>query len=755
MTSTGQGAKGILGEILRAQACGKTGCPCQTNGSKQTHCPAHDDRNPSLSVDEKNGRILVHCHVGCEGNTVIDVLKERNLWPSAVVKAAKKVQVAQYDYKNLSGTLVFQVVRFEDKTFIQRQPDGRGGWQWNLGGVTRFPYYADKLAVADPEAMVYIPEGEKDVDRLWELGRVATCNPGGAGKWRKSYSENYLKGRHVVILPDNDGPGRDHAEKVAKLTHPFAASVKVIELPGLPEKGDVSDWLDAGNAVDELTALVEAALQWSPKKINETQIPDPTTDAYRTTDVGNGRRLAYTHGADVRYISNWNSWIWWNGIRWERDHTEALPRLAKSVIDRLFDEAAAIQHEAAQARREGKNTEADRLSDLADSLWSHAKRSEGSARIAAMLEMSKSEPGIAITPDQLDARPWDLNCLNGTIDLTCGTLRPHRREDLHTKVVPVAFVQDATLELWDTFLLDVIPDPGTRAYAQRCIGATVAGVARDDLLLVIHGEGGTGKSTFLNSIQATLGDYAASADLASFTTRRDAGAPQPDLARLQGRRMVAISEPGTGNTFSLLKKATGGDPITTRSHHQETFEFVPQFTIWVITNKRPQVPHDDTGIWRRIREIPFTNKFKIVDTSIRTTLTNPSISGEAILAWMVQGRLEWQRDGIGNLPQQVVEATAAYREEMDPLVDWIEDNIESDSVHWVPFKESWANYQGWAKENGIRRQLGLKTFAQRLGEKYTPSKGTGGVRGNTGLALKGGDSGISQLPLTPDNVVDN
>ena len=164
----------------------------------------------------------------------------------------------------------------------------------------------------------------------------------------------------------------------------------------------------------------------------------------------------------------------------------------------------------------------------------------------------------------------------------------------------------------------------------------------DDVLLVCHGPGGAGKGTFLNAVQHALGDYSAAADLATFTTGRDAHGPQPDMARLKGVRMVAISEVNTGDSVTLLKRATGGDPITTRNHHERTFQFVPQFTLWVICNERPRVPDNDSGIWRRMREIPFVVKFPEPDTTIRPTLTDPEVAGSAVLAWAVQGCLDWQ-----------------------------------------------------------------------------------------------------------------
>jgi hypothetical protein len=123
--------------------------------------------------------------------------------------------VATYDYRDEGGTLRFQVVRLRDpKSFRQRRPDGRGGWIWNLEGVAPLLYRLPELLAADPTEWVFIVEGEKDVDTLWALGLVATTNPGGAGKWRPEFNR-WLVGRRVVLLPDNDAPGKNHMEMIA------------------------------------------------------------------------------------------------------------------------------------------------------------------------------------------------------------------------------------------------------------------------------------------------------------------------------------------------------------------------------------------------------------------------------------------------------------------------------------------------------------------------------------------------------------
>jgi len=190
--------------------------------------------------------------------------------PEAVTR---KELVAEYDYRDQVGTLIYQVHRYryiatKKKTFLVRRRDDRGNWQWGRGDAKRFLYRLPELLAADPTAPVYIAEGEADVDRLAGLGLVATCNDGGAGKFTEAHAE-VLKGRVCVVLQDNDAPGLRHAQQVADLLHPVAKSVKVVPFPELDEHGDVSDWLDAGHNVGDLETLVSSTPAWSPEATSE------------------------------------------------------------------------------------------------------------------------------------------------------------------------------------------------------------------------------------------------------------------------------------------------------------------------------------------------------------------------------------------------------------------------------------------------------------------------------------------------------
>lgn len=190
-----------------------------------------------------------------------------------------------YRYRDADGQVVHETVRYKDKSFRQRRPAEGGGHAWDLKGIEPILYNLPAILAADPEAAVWICEGEKDADRLIELGALATTSPMGAGKWKDAYAET-LKGRHCYVLADNDVPGRAHALAVARSLHGKAASVRVMELPGLPEKGDVSDWLDAGGEVPGLWELAEEAAVWTP----EAAPPEPAS-----ASNGNGKANGNGH----------------------------------------------------------------------------------------------------------------------------------------------------------------------------------------------------------------------------------------------------------------------------------------------------------------------------------------------------------------------------------------------------------------------------------------------------------------------------
>jgi len=225
-------------------------------------CPFHPDgqgeppHRPNLRVSAR-GYV---CHACRAKGSLANLAEQLNADTRSLGSGTESV----YDYLDEDGDLLFQVCRLPGKRFYQRRPDGNGAWVPNLDGVRRTLYRLPDL-LANPEATVYVVEGEKDADRLVRGNLVATTNPGGAGKWREAYAQP-LQGRDVVILPDNDEPGRRHGLQVARSLQDVARTVKIVELSDLPVKGDISDWLCAGNTISQLVELAGCTTPWQPSR---------------------------------------------------------------------------------------------------------------------------------------------------------------------------------------------------------------------------------------------------------------------------------------------------------------------------------------------------------------------------------------------------------------------------------------------------------------------------------------------------------
>lgn len=212
-------------------------------------CPAHEDSNPSLSIREDGGKILLRCHAGCAQRDVIEALKARGLWETTSEKAWARRLVATYDYTDAAGELLFQVLRFDPKDFRQRRPDGHGGWIWKKGQQVLY-----HLREVMESPIVFVVEGERDVETLRSWGFVATTNAGGAkAPWLPQFTEA-LRGREVILIPDNDEPGRRRVLAIARALLGTAARIVVLELEGAK---DISDWFAAGHTETELIGHVE------------------------------------------------------------------------------------------------------------------------------------------------------------------------------------------------------------------------------------------------------------------------------------------------------------------------------------------------------------------------------------------------------------------------------------------------------------------------------------------------------------------
>lgn len=442
-------------------------------------------------------------------------------------------------------------------------------------------------------------------------------------------------------------------------------------------------------------------------------------EGFALTDYGNGERLAARHGPDLRYVFAWSRWLVWDGVRFAPDDQGEAWRRAKDTARAIYAEAAAAEG-------------ADERKRIAT--W--AKTSESEVRLRAMLELAKSEPGIPVRHDALDAAPWLLAVQNGVVDLRTGKLRAASRADLLTKLAPVAFDPSAKAPTWGAFLERIIPDQAVRDWLQRAVGYSLTGETREHALFLLHGTGANGKSTFMETLLALLGDYALKTPAETLLARRDTGVPN-DVARMRGARLVAACETEDGRRLAevRVKELTGGDTVSARFMRAEWFDFRPVAKLWLSTNHRPSVRGTDEGIWRRLRLVPFA---VVIPEAERDRTLPERLRAElpGVLAWALEGCRAWLRDGLQE-PEAVREATSAYRDAEDVLAAFLEERCALNEGCWTASKQLYDAYRDWCEATG-EKSVTQKRLGDSLRERGFESsrEGHARTRGWSGIGLK-------------------
>jgi putative DNA primase/helicase len=386
--------------------------------------------------------------------------------------------------------------------------------------------------------------------------------------------------------------------------------------------------------------------------------------------------------------------------------------------------------------------------DKRRSFGQHITRSESHSRIMDMIGLAKSEPEIPVRPQQLDADPWVLNLANGTLDLRTGQLREHRREDLITKLAPVAYDPAAPCPRWEAFLSRIFAgDAELIRFVQKAVGYSLTGSTQEQCFFILYGAGANGKSTLIQTISALLKDYAKQTPTETLLVQRRDGV-RNDLARLQGARFVYASEAEGGRKLAeaLIKQLTGGDTITARYLYQEHFEFLPAFKIWLAVNHKPGVQGTDHAIWRRMRLLPFTITIPEAEQDKRLT---EKLQAElpGILRWAVEGCLLWQQEGL-EPPLAVKRATGDYRAEMDVIAAFLQDCCVVGPERRVLAGDLYAEYTSWCRQMG-ETPVSQKALASALRERGCTPGRQSSERFWCGIGLQGRTESLRMPDAVP------
>ena len=441
------------------------------------------------------------------------------------------------------------------------------------------------------------------------------------------------------------------------------------------------------------------------------------------TELGNAKRLVQEHGKDIRFVAEWKDWVFWDGQRWKRDTNGAVPRKARSTIEKIR-QAAACQKDL-QAK--------ERLERFAD-------RSETARSLSAMVKLAQAEEGVTISAECLDRDSWLFNVENGTVDLRTGSLGPHQREDLISHLAPIRYEATAKSVAFEAFMDQIFgSNPELVDFVQKAIGYSLTGLSTEQCLFLLYGTGANGKSTLMQVFRTLFGSYGKQSDFSTFTQTSQYRV-RDDIARLRGARLILASEADSSTRLSesTVKQMTGGDAITARELYGKAFEFIPQSSIWLAANSKPSIRGGDHAIWRRIRLIPFHVTFSAEEQD-RNLCTKLLEDGSGILNWMVQGCLAWQKDSHLDSPAEVIEATQEYRQEMDLLAGWMEECCTVGLNRKVWIKDVNRSYETWCEANR-EQPVKKKNFTQMLLER-------GFLKDRS---IKGGRTGWKGFDLKPD-----
>jgi putative DNA primase/helicase len=531
---------------------------------------------------------------------------------------------------------------------------------------------------------------------------------------------------------------------------------------------------ESGDFDDDVPLPVDQLPQDLPSEIIVRCAVEPQND------TGNGKRLLNWFGDDLLHVRE-VGWHAWRETHWRReggqeiatrcaqntaarialeaDFISATPRekqmieagenaaLDLDALEKVKEPSDAQKAEIASLERIVRNGEfaAEQVEKRQIARRKYAVSSGNAGKIRGMIDQAL--PHRSVPPADLDADKLAFNVINGTVQFICERkpdpdgsqasgftkevwsvmLRPHNRADNITKVAPVTYDLEAKCPNFDAAINRFQPIEAVRKFLQRYHGYAMTGLTGEQCLVFNYGTGSNWKSTFLEIVSRIMGDYSTTLNFESLAgdNQKSGSQATPDIARLPGARLVRASEPERNVHFkeALIKSLTGGEPMLVRHNFKDFFEFRPDFKLVLSGNHKPEIGGVDHGIWRRIRFVPWP--VTIADHEKRAmddVMAELWAEASGILNWLIAGTLDYLNGGL-NTPQEVIDATAEYREEMDPVGNFIADCVvavpagdDGKPASVVYARKMFKAFQAWAHNNAVRPWK-EKSFATAMSQK--------------------------------------
>ncbi len=693
----------------------------KTPNGWECRCPAHDDKDASLSISEgSNGKTIVKCFAGCSFEQITEAAGiEKTEFFGDDSKPQRARIVAEYSYQDADGKEIFQVVRFDPKDFRQRVRDGVK-WKWSLKGIDRVLYRLPRvLAAKEAGKVIFVVEGEKDVAALESIGCTATCNPGGAGKWEPRYTET-LAGAKVVIIPDQDRAGRAHCQLVGKALSGACKSVQVINL----QVKDAADWVALGNKKADLFELFKAAQPWEesdePTDAESAQLGDARSVTSADNGAKGGRPRAPLHADTAERYAN-------EALRDER---------SRLLIRHWHGQWYAYQgngwREIADIEIQGRLvTWLQNDEDL---------RSHANANYAASAILNLRSHNICGLPESIEkpcwldsgesARNW-VAFRNGVVvnvwryaeAIAAGDtpgdecIRELSPDFFSSDFVDYDWDPDMCAERFHAYMERVQPDADNAVAVCEMMGLLMADTTRYEVFWQLYGSGSNGKTVLLDVIKAMVGVHNV-----SFV-------PLPALIENFGAWPVAESkvnicgelptDTGRGSLYAIegeFKNCVSGGEIEYQKKNRDKYPAKCRARFLMATNSLPTFVDKSDGIWRRLRIIPFGEQ--ITDEEKDVNLAENIIRGEmpGVLAWALDGLAKVIQWGGVAESESGRKAKADHRVGCDHERQFLDENYEpGESDDRIKSQDLYDHYKEWMRDNGYR-SLGVAKFKARVVE---------------------------------------
>lgn len=440
---------------------------------------------------------------------------------------------------------------------------------------------------------------------------------------------------------------------------------------------------------------------------------------------------------ELRYVHDLGIWRYWDGTRWAKDDTSEVSRYVKRFIRELSMTALSVADD-----------------DQRRFLQAIAYKCESRQKRDALEALIKKEDALKSKSSDFDRDPMLLNVINGTIDLNTQELRPHRRDDMITKlaltyrdqrtgaIVTAAYDRDAACPLFEKFLKEIFPE-NTKDFTdfiQRAMGLTLTGLVKDGVVFLLRGDGSNGKGTLLYMVESLTGDYGTAVDFDMFIVRSFGGnsGPRDGKIAFMGRRFIRSSEANKGQRLDEAKikdtSAPDGGLINAGVFYKENVQFPPTHKLWLASNHDPEIRGTDTGIWRRLKRVDFDRIFTEAEKDVDLW---PKLLSElpGILNFALHGLVKYLADGRLVCPDVVKASTDAYRDSQDQMARFLADTNDPDRTaddrilasHLYSLYKTWTfenkeKYTMTQKEFGLEAKRRLKFKKEKTGLYYLDFK---------------------------------